>query len=307
MGLTQFPSGITSMGIPIIGGAYLTTGDVHFADSATGSNATNRGSDKDHAFADLDYAVGQCTAGKADFIFAMPEHAENISGAAGITSDKAGITIVGLGNGSARPKFSFTAAAATFVISAANTSYINVEWEAKYADVAIGLDISAVDGTSFGNCHFTENTGGLNWVSVLDLATGSSNLTIGNCRFIGSDASNDSFIELVAHDGLFIYDSLFYANTAQGTAYALINATGAVTNTDIKRCSFRSNVDGALFIISDNANNSGVIADCSFSSIDTAGAVTTGIDWTGAHVFECYVAGDADSYGLVGGGTVYSN
>jgi hypothetical protein len=76
---------------------------------------------------------------------------------------------------------------------------------------------------------------------------------------------------------------------------------------EIKRCSFVSNVDGALFLDFNGAANSGVIAECYFSSIDTAGAVTAGFDVTGAHVFECYVAGDADSFGLVGGGTVYSN
>ncbi len=35
--------------------------------------------------------------------------------------------------------------------------------------------------------------------------------------------------------------------------------------------------------------------------------MTAGIDFTGGHVFECYVAGDADSFGIVGGGTVYGN
>ena len=309
MSLTQFPHGISSFGIPQLGGGNLipqTTGTYFFVDDS-GSTSYD-GLDSDHPFPGLNYAISQCTADVGDVILLMPGHAENIASAGAIVASVSGITVVGLGNGPTMPKLSFTSTAnATFDITAANTRWINVNWEANVADVAIGIDISAVDAISFEGCKFTEAGTDLNYVIFMDLATGSSNLTINNCQFIGGDASNDNMINMVAHDGLYIYDSYFAANTAQATVVALINATGNVTNTDIKNCSFRSNKDGALFIISDQAANSGCISWCGFSSVDTAGAVTAGINWTGAHVFECYVAGDADSFGLVGGGTVYGN
>ncbi len=92
---------------------------------------------------------------------------------------------------------------------------------------------------------------------------------------------------------------------AQAAAVGLVEATGNVTNTEIKNCSFRSNVDAANFIDFGGAACSGVISNCMFSSLDIAGAMTT-IDFTGGHVFECYVSGEADKYGIVGGGTIYS-
>ena len=69
-----------------------------------------------------------------------------------------------------------------------------------------------------------------------------------------------------------------------------------------------SNVDAAVMIDFSGETNSGVIAECYFSSADTADATTARIDFTGGHCFECYFAGDADSYGIVGGGSaIYNN
>jgi hypothetical protein len=104
-----------------------------------------------------------------------------------------------------------------------------------------------------------------------------------------------------------MYDSLVYFNVAQTAAAGLLDSSGNMTNVEIKRCSFVSNIDNAEFVDFNGAANSGVIAECYFSSIDTAGAVTACMDFTGGHVFECYVAGEADSFGLIGGGTVYNN
>jgi hypothetical protein len=236
-----------------------------------------------------------------------PGHAENISAAAGITVDVAGVAIVGLGVGSLVPKFSFTAAAATFVISAADCSFYNIEWQANFADVTMGLDVSGVDGLTFDSCRFTEAGTDLNFVDTIDLATGADNISFNKCTFIGADAANDSFITGVAHNGFYLSDCYFAMNVAQTAVVGLIETSGNCTNMWIKDCAFRSNVDGALFLDFNGAANGGVIQWCMFSSLDVAGAVTAGFDATGAHVFECYVAGEADSYGILGGGTAYNN
>ncbi len=126
-------------------------------------------------------------------------------------------------------------------------------------------------------------------------------------RSLGFDANNDSFITGVAHDQFYIDNCRFYANTAQAAAVGLVDSSGNVTNAEIKNSSFRSNVDGALWIDFNGAANSGVVKNCMVSSIDTAGATSTG-DFTGGHFFECYVSGEADAFGLVGGGgVVYNN
>ena len=78
MGLTNFPNGISSFGVPVLGGgAITTTGSIFFVDSVTGSNG-NSGADSDHPFATIDYAIGKCTANKGDHILVMPGHNEAI-------------------------------------------------------------------------------------------------------------------------------------------------------------------------------------------------------------------------------------
>lgn len=292
--------------------AYLdpSTGEEFYVHNGTGLD-TNPGT-KQSPFKTFDYAVGRCTAASttypgSDTIFLLPGHAENVGSAAAITCDVAGITVIGLGNNASRPKFSFTASAATFVISAANIKFRNIQWEANYIDVAIGLDVSAVDGLTFEDCWFTDAGSNLNFIITIDLADGASNLTVKNCKFIGADKENDNFINGVAHSGIFIYDSFFSMPVAQAAAVGLLVISGNATNVEIKRCSFASAIDGAVFIDFSGATCSGVIAECYFSSLDIAGAVTGGFDFTGGHIFECYVSGEADAYGIIGGGTAYSD
>lgn len=316
MTASTYPAGINNLvlrGIPITmmhpGRVfYVSNADVLFVDGqqVVGADRAGLGTFA-RPFRTYDFAIGEVTASRGDMIVLMPGHAENIASAAAITSDVAGLATVGLGVGSLRPKFSFTAAASTHVISAANQTFHNIQWEANFADVAQGLDVSGVDGLSWDNCWFTEAGTDLNYVDTINLATGADDLAWTNCRFIGNDASNDQFITGIAHDGFYMDNCMLHMNTAQASAVGLIDSTGNVTNVRIKDCDFRSNVDGASFVDFNGAANSGTMSRCNFSSLDVAGAVTGGFDFTGGHIFECYVAGEANSFGIVGGGTVYNN
>ena len=257
--------------------------------------------------ATLTRALALCVANRGDIIMLMPGHAENVATAAAIDVNKAGVAIVGLGSGSKRPKFSFTAAAATFAVTAANCSFYNVEWQANFADVAIGLDVSGVAGLSFDSCYFTEAGTNLNYVHVVDLATGVSDISFEKCKWITGDAANDSHINAVAGNGFYMKDCYLAANVAQTSVVGLVASSGNMTNVWIDNCAFRSNIDGALWVDFNGAANSGLITNCNVSSIDGAGAQGT-LDFTGGHAFNCRVAGEANSWGLEGGGTaVYNN
>lgn len=260
-------------------------------------------------FATLDYAIGRCQAGRGDIIMIKPGHAENVSAASGITVDVAGIAIIGLGTGTLRPKFTFTATSSTYVISAANVTHYNVVWEAGIADVVIGLDVSGVDGLSFINCETGEGAvaGTFNFVDVIDLATGADDIYFEGMKMIGNDTNNDAFITGVAHDGFVMKNCYLASNVAQAAAHGLVDSSGNVTNVWIDNCAFRSNIDGALWVDFNGAANGGLITNCNVSSIDTAGAQNT-VDFTGGHVFNCRFSGEADAWGLEGGGgAVYNN
>jgi hypothetical protein len=307
-----FASGVTIRGVPLVqthpGKAYwvsnVTTG---LLPGQRGGSDGNKGT-FDSPFATIDYAIGQCVANRGDIIFVKPGHAENIGAASAITADIAGVAIVGLGAGSNRPTLSWTAEAATIVVSAANVSFLNCRFVSNFADITTLFSVSgAGDGLSFENCLFTDTSTILNALDFITLATGADDLSLIGCKVIGKSASNDSFITGVAHDQIRIDGCQIQFDVAQTAVVGLVETSGNATNVWVKDSFFRSNVDGALFLDFNGGANSGGVTNCYFSSLDTAGAVTDGFDFTGGHIFECYVAGEADSYGIVGGGTAYNN
>jgi hypothetical protein len=173
MSLTNFPNGITSFGIPIIGsGAQIpaTTGKYFFVHSGTGSN-DNSGTTPDSPLATLDNALGKCRDSKMDVIVLMPGHSETITGAGGITLDKIGVYVVGLGTYDLRPRFLMDGGTTvTALITAANCSIENCIFAAGHADVAIWGKVTA-KGCKIKNCLFEQNVIDENWVDIIHAGT----------------------------------------------------------------------------------------------------------------------------------------
>ncbi len=118
MGITNYPNGLSSMGSPITSGSYITTGNIFYVDSVTGSNDYT-GLSPDRAVSTIDKAVTLCTSGLCDTIFVMPNHSESIGSSTGCRITKSGATIIGLGRGENRPTLTFdTAITADISISA---------------------------------------------------------------------------------------------------------------------------------------------------------------------------------------------
>lgn len=307
----NFAGGLTVRGIPI---TQAHPGKAFWVANAAASmlEGMRVGSDSnlgnfDAPFATLDYAIGKCQAGRGDIIFVKPGHAENFTTAAAIALDVAGVAVVGLGTGAARPTFSCTALAGTIAVTAANITLHNLRFVANFADCTPITVSGTGDGLSFENCLFTDTSTILNFLNFITLSTGADDMSFINCRGIGKSASNDSFITGVAHDRFYMADCQWQSDIAQTSVVGLLLTTGNITNVWIKDSVFRSNIDGAIVFDFQGTACSGFISNCYLSSIDTAGAITAGFNFTGGHVFECYVAGEPDSFGLVGGGTVYNN
>lgn len=125
MGITHL-SGLEIDGVPTMGmsGIPATIGNVWFVDSNNGSDGNTGAGDS--PFATVDFAIGQCTANNGDIIVVAAGHTETLATASAITSDVAGVTIIGLGEGADRPTFTFSATDSTWAVSAASTVIRNV-------------------------------------------------------------------------------------------------------------------------------------------------------------------------------------
>src|SRR3990167_10978149 len=113
--MSNFNHGVKSFGVPVLPGigGNVYTGNVFFVDSGNvdGDDSPSAGT-KQYPFTTIDHAVGKCTANNGDLIIVMPGHTETVTAAAGLDLDVAGITLIGVGNGSDRPTINFTTAVA---------------------------------------------------------------------------------------------------------------------------------------------------------------------------------------------------
>lgn len=226
-----FAEGVTIRGVPLL---VSNPGKVFWVSNSTALLTGQRtGSDGnkgtfDAPFATIDYAVGQCTAGRGDIIFVKPGHAETISGAAFIALDVAGITLVGLGKGASRPTLSWSAAASTITVAANNITLHNF--------LFVGTMATTFTVTAFSNAN-----------TVV-----ANDFTIDSCEFRDSDATH-GFIACVTSgttanqgDGLTFTNNKVFRNLTSPPAAN----TAVVIGAAIDRLTFSGN-----FISNKAANN----------------------------------------------------
>lgn len=169
MGLTNFPQGVASFGMPIIGVGEetMTTGDAFFVDSGNVFAADgNDGRNPEKPMATIDAAIARCAANNGDIIFVMPGHAEATL-TTSIDMDVAGVWVRGLGWGASRPTLTFTGTAGTVTMSADSTRLSNIRLVPGVAACVAAVTMTG-DDLILENCesvvHATSE-----FVSILDV------------------------------------------------------------------------------------------------------------------------------------------
>lgn len=258
--VTNFPNGLSSFGIPLIGsGPFMTTGRAWFVNSVTGLDSYGRGQSPDAPAATLAWAMANLVrSGKGDIVFIASGHTEAISAAAGIACSKADVTIVGLGIGSNRPTFTWgTATTATITITAVGVKFINCVFQGTgFAAVATMFAITAAYA-QFYDCRFLVGDATNQAVLGVTLGAGADFAHFERCRFISLTAGGTAAIQgVVAVDSLTVKDCYF-----NGSWTACIrNTTVAWTNAVIDRNNF-VNLASSKSLIVDSATT-GVVRDC---------------------------------------------
>lgn len=112
-------------------------------------------------FETLDYAIGQCAANRGDIIYVRPGYSETITTAGAVDIDVAGISIIGLGNGTDIPTIEFNHASATVLVDADNVYIENMRFNCSITSVAVGVDVVAgATDVVFNNCVWDVDTAG---------------------------------------------------------------------------------------------------------------------------------------------------
>jgi hypothetical protein len=129
----------------------------------------------------LNGAYTRATASNGDTIFLMPGHAEDCSSATTQVVSKAGIKVIGIGEGANRPTFTFTATAGSFEIDSANTLIENVVFMAGISAVVVGVNVDA-DYVTLSGCEWNFSTTAFDFVMMADVDD-VNHCTIEYCQF----------------------------------------------------------------------------------------------------------------------------
>jgi hypothetical protein len=243
--------------------AIPATGNVFFVSStsATKSDSAGSGYAPESPFATLDYAIGRCTANQGDIIYVMPGHVDTTAAAGGIAIDVAGVSIVGLGNGTNRPKITATtAASATVTVTAANCSITNFQFATSIDELVTFFSVTAA-GFTMDNCVWV-NASAAQPISFLTTDAGGDDITITNCTFCQTTApaTAGAWITLVGADRARIEDCFFtLTQVDSATANAIAGLTTAsigvvIRNNTIYQLGGTSNIPLTLF-----AGSTGVV------------------------------------------------
>ena len=242
MGLTKFPNGVSSFGLPVYGsvqpnGSPLVQ-TVLFVDTVNGVDAGS-GTSPTAPYATLSYALTQIPStglGTYATIYIMQGSTITISSATSLPITTANVQIVGMGYGNERPLFDFTTAnTATIAVSADNVSFQNCRFQGNFLSIAAAFTLTTAKYfTLIGNL-FYDASSVLNFLNIVK-STGAAN-TIDGLTCISNQwnglgtTSVNSFI-LTANDinnATVNQNEIILARTA--TAAILMTVTaGVLTN-----------------------------------------------------------------------------
>jgi len=247
MGLTNFPNGITSFGMPIFGSGLPTQGNVWFVKPASGNDAADGRSPAD-SFKTLARALDRAVANQNDIVFLFAE-----SNTAGSTTDyqsstldwnKDMVHLIGVNAGSPfsqRSRVAFTSAYNTasnlFTVSAKVCYIANVEFFAGVAGTS-PTGCMQVTGSRnvFENCHIAgigHNNNDIAGAYSLYL-NGVEEIRFKDCRIglnaidAGSQANSEILMANTVKNVIF-QNTLIYRRIEHATNHPLVKVAAATS------------------------------------------------------------------------------
>lgn len=264
---------------------------VNSAATAGGNGATPSG-----AFTTLAAALAVALSG--DRVYLAPSHAETISAAGGITWSQSGIAVIGLGQGAVRPTFTFSATAATFVISGANNLLSNVRVKTSIDELVLMFSVTG-DGNVLDRVDFVETAS----AQALSFATiTGDDVVMTNCYHVQAvaPATAQSWITLTGADRIRIVGNVFLLTLSDFAGSGVIRTlTTECVNVVIASNLVRMTGFSAALVNAFNgaAGTTGLVAD---NRIGCNAALNTTVNnLPGCYSFNTLVTNVADTSGIL--------
>lgn len=157
----------------------------------------------DRLYTDIDTAINAMTASRGDILFVAPYYTESVTAAAGIDADKAGMSIIGIGNGESKPVITFSSTTVSDMdIDADDITIANLKFKVGIDSLNAMIDVNSDDFKMVG-CEFEEGSTNLQAKTYVDINGGAANACdrakIHYCKFLQTGSTSpvgDRAIEL---------------------------------------------------------------------------------------------------------------
>lgn len=278
----------------------------YFVSSVIG-NAGSTGKSVDDAVTTIALAVTKVTAAQGDRIIVLEGHAETISSATALTLSKAGVEIIGLGRGAARPTITLdTGTDSTINVTAARVKIRNIIFSANFADIVAFFTLTTANRFVLEDCRFQATATNMNALYVVDTnatTDDAKGLTIQNCEWVEPDTATVGWIKADGTNNDWKFTDNYSNLGVQNNKSLITVATGKVI-TDLQMLrnrTIRLNTDtatGALLFHTDGSTNSGIVADNYSQHADTAAELIVTAS-SGLSLFQNYSSGVNGNSGYV--------
>lgn len=264
-----------------------TTGNIWFVDSNCANASSATGRSPDYAVLTIDAAINLATANNGDVIVVMEGHAESITAANGIALDVAGLRIIGLGSGRARPVITFTTAVgASMDIAAANNRVENLVFACGIDDQTAMINITAAD-VKVRNCELQLSDATYDAEIGILISGAGDRFLIEDCHFHGTANTTvvAGAISFGAADNGIIRRNIIAGYF--GTTGNILNAAAAENIAIHDNLLLNRSADGNNKLINVHASTSGLIVNNRGGIIDTTAPapVTAAAMWVAGNYF----------------------
>lgn len=232
-------------------------------------------------------ALLQCAAGRGDVVYVKSGHTETITAAAGLAINVAGVSIIGLGAGSSRPKLTFsTSTAATMLVSAADCSLVNFNLDLTGITALAGPIAVQSSSFLFANNFVQISSGTAGPTLGISATAAASGLVVdGNVVEGTGTGTSTAFVQLVGGDNIQVSNNYMSGAFGVGTG-PISNITTATTNLRIANNILVNATASSTKVVTAVAGATGILTDNRIGILSgTAPFTAAGMVWAGSNTY----------------------
>jgi hypothetical protein len=228
--------------------------------------------------------LARCRSGLGDTVVVLPGHSESVTDATMLNSMVAGTRVIGVGNGSAKPTFRWTATASQWAIAVADVLFCGLKLRLEGANGVVKAIVTTAANTTFFDNEIQVASGAaLKATIALELGTGADGAFIASNWIYGTATHNvTDGIKVVgtAIDRVRIVGNImdFSATAGNGNVHVTAAATKLVIGANVMQ---NDHTASTACVAVDNVAATGMIYDNYFSTVNDGVAAAQGVVFAG--------------------------